>query len=188
MLQKTCSIVHLSNICLIFYGQKFRKILLIINFFFSVDDRHRLLENEDTSGSGYLTIPLSISRLFPSVLQHYDSLLTNESSLVSSIQLPPTDAIFVEKFGSPLPENVLNRNDIWYEYSPPETVLYVSVGKNEAHSFSIGETKTKDIVDYINVAKEKKCSFTVSYNIQVLLNANFLLEPSHQHLALFFSG
>ncbi|CAF3003206.1 unnamed protein product [Rotaria sp. Silwood2] len=131
-----------------------------------VDEHRRLLKNQDTSGSGYLTIPLSITRLFSSALKHYASLLEQEPYLVAEIELGPTDGIFVEKFGSPLPEAIRNRNDISYTFNPAEITLYVTVGRNKAYAFSLDGTKTKDIVDYIEVANEKKAAFIVKYNIQ----------------------
>ncbi|CAF3807508.1 unnamed protein product [Rotaria sordida] len=131
-----------------------------------VDEQRHLLKNQDTSGSGYLTIPLSITRLFPSALKHYASLLGSQSNLVAEIELGPTDGIFVEKFGSPLPETIRNRNDISYMYNPEEGTFYVTVGKNEAHEFPLDGTKTKDIVDYVEVANEKKAAFIVTFNIQ----------------------
>ncbi|CAF1293283.1 unnamed protein product [Rotaria sp. Silwood1] len=131
-----------------------------------VDEQRHLLENHDTSGSGYLTIPLSITRLFPSALKHYASLLEKESYIVAEIELGPTDGIFVEKFGSPLPEMIRNRNDISYTVNPEESTFYVTVGKNKAHEFPLDGTKTKDIVDYIEVANEKKAAFIVTYDIQ----------------------
>ncbi|CAF1302803.1 unnamed protein product [Rotaria sordida] len=108
-----------------------------------VDEQRHLLKNQDTSGSGYLTIPLSITRLFPSALKHYASLLGSQSNLVAEIELGPTDGIFVEKFGSPLPETIRNRNDISYMYNPEEGTFYVTV-----------------------VANEKKAAFIVTFNIQ----------------------
>ncbi|CAF1277809.1 unnamed protein product [Rotaria sordida] len=108
-----------------------------------VDEQRHLLKNQDTSGSGYLTIPLSITRLFPSALKHYASLLGSQSNLVAEIELGPTDGIFVEKFGSPLPETIRNRNDISYMYNPEEGTFYVTV-----------------------VSNEKKAAFIVTFNIQ----------------------
>ncbi|CAF1309711.1 unnamed protein product [Rotaria sordida] len=108
-----------------------------------VDEQRHLLKNQDTSGSGYLTVPLSITRLFPSALKHYASLLESQSNLVAEIELGPTDSIFVEKFGSPLPETIRNRNDISYMYNPEEGTFYVTV-----------------------VSNEKKAAFIVTFNIQ----------------------
>jgi hypothetical protein len=140
---------------------------LSLNIIFSVTSQRLLRKNRDTSDSGYLTIPLSITRLFPSALKHYGPLLEAESDLVSSIELAPTDEIFTEKFGSPLPEIIRNRNDVSFLYNPMEEAFFVTVNGVDSDGFSITETKTEDIVEYINVANEKKAAFIVNYDINV---------------------
>ncbi|CAF2895616.1 unnamed protein product [Rotaria sp. Silwood2] len=127
--------------------------------------QRRLRKNRDTSGSGYLTIPLSITRLFPSALTHYGSLLEAEPDLVAIIELSSTDGIFVEKFGSPLPETIRNRNDILYLVNPMENMLYVSINGNDSGGFPIDETTTEQIVEYINLANEKKAAFLIKCEI-----------------------
>ncbi|CAF1528278.1 unnamed protein product [Rotaria sp. Silwood1] len=133
--------------------------------FFSVTAQRRLRKNRDTSGSGYLTIPLSITRLFPSALTHYGSLLEAEPDLVAIIELAPTDGIFAEKFGSSLPEAIRNRNDILYLVNPMENTLYVSINGNDSGGFPIDETTTEQIIEYINLANEKKAAFFIKCEI-----------------------
>ncbi len=124
-----------------------------------------------------MTIPLSITRLFPSALEHYGPLLETESDLISSIELAPTDGIFTEKFGSPLPEIIRNRNDISFSYNTMEESFFVTVNGVESDGFSMTETKTEDIVEYINCANDKKVSFIVKYDIKV---RSFLFDLSFQ--------
>jgi hypothetical protein len=114
-----------------------------------------------------LTIPISITRLFPSALKHYSSVLETESDLISSIELAPTDGIFAEKFGSPLPETICNRNDISFIYNPMEEAFYVTVNGVDSDGFSITETKTDDIIEYISSANDKKAAFIVNYDVNV---------------------
>ncbi|CAM4940219.1 unnamed protein product [Rotaria socialis] len=93
-----------------------------------------------------------MTRRFPSTLKHYESLLEDQPYSILSIELAPTDGVFVEKFRSPLPQIISNRKDMLYMYSPVEMTFYIKVGNNEAQEFSINETKTQDIVDYVEVA------------------------------------
>jgi hypothetical protein len=134
---------------------------------FSVTNSRLLRKNRDTSDSGYLTIPLSITRLFPSALEHYGQVLEAESDLISAIELSPKDGIFAEKFGSPLPETICNRNDISFVYNPMEEAFYVTVNGVDSDGFSITETKIEDIVEYINSANDKKAAFIVEYDVKV---------------------
>ncbi|CAF3425834.1 unnamed protein product, partial [Rotaria socialis] len=92
-----------------------------------------------------------MTRRFPSTLKHYESLLEDQPYSILSIELAPTDGVFVEKFRSPLPQIISNRKDMLYMYSPVEMTFYIKVGNNEAQEFSINETKTQDIVDYVEV-------------------------------------
>jgi hypothetical protein len=135
--------------------------------FFSVTAQRLLRKNRDTSGSGYLTIPLSITRLFPSALKHYGPLLESDYDLVSAIEIGPTDGIFVEKFGSPLPETICIRKDISFLINPMENSFFVTINGVDSDGFSIDETKTEDIVGYINSANDKKAAFIIDYDIQV---------------------
>jgi hypothetical protein len=110
-------------------------------------------------------------------LEHYGPLLETESDLISSIELAPTDGIFTEKFGSPLPEIIRNRNDISFSYNTMEESFFVTVNGVESDGFSMTETKTEDIVEYINCANDKKVSFIVKYDIKV---RSFLFDLSFQ--------
>ncbi|CAF2260230.1 unnamed protein product [Rotaria magnacalcarata] len=123
-----------------------------------VTGQRRLRKNRDTSGSGYLTIPLSITRLFPSALTHYGPFLEAEPDLVAIIELPPTDGIFAERFGSPLPETICNRNDIQFLVNPMDNMLFVSINGEDSDGFPIDGTKTEEIIVYIGIANEKKSS------------------------------
>ncbi|CAF3553808.1 unnamed protein product [Rotaria socialis] len=131
-----------------------------------VTGQHRLRKNRDTSGSGYLTIPLSITRLFPSALTHYGPLLEAEPDLVAIIELSPTDGIFAERFGSPLPETICNRNDIQFLVNPMEDMFYVSINGEDSDGFPIDGTKAEEIIAYIGIANEKKAAFLVKYEIK----------------------
>lgn len=134
---------------------------------FSVTAQLRLHKNRDTSGSGYLTIPLSITRLFPSALTHYGAFLEAEPDLVALIELSSTDGIFVEKFGSPLPETICKRTDILYIVNPMEDMFYVSINGEDSDGFSIDETKTEDIVQYLDTIHEKKAAFLLKYDVKL---------------------
>ncbi|CAF0846011.1 unnamed protein product [Didymodactylos carnosus] len=93
----------------------------------------KFLKNPDLSGSGYLTIPLSITRdLTTNTLETYKNVIEQLTELVIlPIELNPEDEFFSAKFnGSKIPKAYIKRNDIEYSYSPMEQQLTVQINKN----------------------------------------------------------
>ncbi|CAF4231992.1 unnamed protein product [Rotaria sp. Silwood2] len=93
-------------------------------------------------------------RLFPSALTNYDSLLEAEPDMVALIELTPTDEIFTDKFGCALSETIRNRNDIIFTVNSMENMLFTTRNGNDSDGFPTDETKTEEIVEYINSANE----------------------------------
>jgi hypothetical protein len=137
---------------------------------FFVTAEGTLLKNPDTSGSGYLTIPLSITSQFSDALDHFSAVLDGVGrDYVSSIELAPTDAFFAAHFSKkPLPASIQNRNDISYSYDPQEDVLYVTLASNprQPQHFSLDSAKTDDIIQFISAENQPKAKFTVKYNFE----------------------
>jgi hypothetical protein len=149
-------------------SKKFSHLQLLF-FFQSVTPEGTLLKNPDTSGSGYLTIPLSITSQFSNALDHFSAVLDGVgSSYVTTIELSPTDSFFAAHFSKPLPASIKNRNDITYSYDPMEEVLYVTLASNpnQSQQFPLNTTKTEDIIQWISTANEPKAKFTVQVNFE----------------------
>ena len=137
--------------------------------FSSVTNDGKLLKNPDTSGSGYLTIPLAITSQYPNALEYFSAVLDGVGrEYVSSIELAPADAFFATHFSKKaLPAVVQKRNDISYSFDPNEDVLYVSNASNPSQSqnFSL-TTKLNDIIEWISSGNETKGKLVVKYNFQ----------------------
>ena len=139
-------------------------------FFFSVTNDQTLLKNPDTSGSGYLTIPLSISEHFPDALNYFSNVLDKIGrNYVTSIELSPTDSFFTSNFSKKsFPTSILNRKDIHYSFDPNEEVLHVSFASNPERSkeFPLKTTKTDEILQWIDEENEIQTKFIVSFHFQ----------------------
>jgi len=137
---------------------------------FFVTPEGKLLKNPDKSGSGYLTIPLSITSQFTDALDHFSSVLDGVGcSYVSSIELAPTDSFFAAHFSKKsLPASIKNRNDISYSFDPNEDALYVTLtsNPNQYQDFPLSTTKTNDIIQWISSSNEPKAKFTIKYNFE----------------------
>jgi hypothetical protein len=149
-----------------------KNILLIYSFYFhiSVTPEQTLLKNPDTSGSGYLTIPLSITSQFTDAVNDYSAVLDAIGrNYVSSIELAPTDAFFASHFSKePLPASIIKRNDLSYSFDPNDEILYVTLSSNSSQSqhFPLDTTKMDDIVEWISSGNETKAKFTVKFNFE----------------------
>ena len=129
-----------------------------------------LLKNPDTSGSGYLTIPLSITRHFPDALSHFAVVLDKVGrDYVSSIELSPTDSFFASNFSkTALPTAIVNRAGINYSFDPNEEVLHVSFASDRQRSkeFPLQTTTTDEILQWIDSEHETQAKLVVSYDFQ----------------------
>jgi hypothetical protein len=144
----------------------------IYNYFLfhSVTSEGTLLKNPDTSGSGYLTIPLSITSQFSDALDHFSSVLNGVGlNYVTSIELPPTDSFFAAHFSKKsLPTSIKNRNDISYSFDPNEEVLYVTHASNpnQSQHFSLDTNKIDDIIQWISTGNEDKTKLIVKFSFE----------------------
>lgn len=129
-----------------------------------------LLKNPDTSGSGYLTIPLSITEHFPDTLNYFSVVLDKVGrNYVTSIELSPTDSFFTSNFSKkPLPTTIINRKDLKFSFDPNEEILYVSFASDPQRSkdFPLKTTATDEILRWIDAENETKGKLIVSYNFQ----------------------
>ncbi|CAF2170369.1 unnamed protein product [Rotaria magnacalcarata] len=129
-----------------------------------------LLKNPDTSGAGYLTIPLSITSLFPDAVNYFfPALNVIGRSYIASIELAPTDFFFISNFTKePLPTSIINRNNLSYSFDLNEEVLYVTrlSNSNETQHFPLQATKTSDIIQWILSLDETKTKINVKFNFE----------------------
>lgn len=139
-------------------------------FSFSVTPEKTLLINPDTSGAGYLTIPLSITSQFSDAVKYYSSVVNAVgSNYITSIELSPRDAFFASHFSKqPLPESICQRNDLAYSYDPNENTLYINSTKNPKiyQYFPLDTTKTSDLVDWASTTEEPRATWRVSYRAE----------------------
>lgn len=137
---------------------------------FSVTEEKTLLKNPDTSGSGYLTIPLSITGHFPDALNYFSVVLDQVGrNYVSSIELGPGDAFFASNFSkTALPAAIVNRKGVNYSFDPNDEVLHVSFvsDRDRSKEFPLKTTKTEEILRWIESENETQAKFTVSYDFQ----------------------
>ncbi|CAF1175280.1 unnamed protein product [Rotaria sordida] len=133
-----------------------------------VTNENTLLKNPDTSGAGYLTIPLSISSLFSDAVNYFSSVLNSIGrNNVTSIELAPTDLFFISNFSNePFPTSIIKRNDITYSFDPNDEILYVimSSNSNQYQYFPLNTTKMDDIIEWILIASEPKIKLNVTFN------------------------
>ena len=117
-----------------------------------------------------MTIPLSITLLFPDAVNHFSSVLNAIGhNYVTSIELTPADAFFGAHFSKePLPASIENRKDISYSFDPNEELLYVTVASNpeQTQYFPLDTAKMSDIIDWISVANEPKAKFNIKFNFE----------------------
>ncbi|CAF1283741.1 unnamed protein product [Rotaria sordida] len=136
---------------------------------FFVTSEGTLLKNPDTSGSGYLTIPLAITSQFSDAIDYFSSVLDSIGrNYVSSIELTSNDSFFVKKFSKELPKSIKNRTDISYSFDPNDEVLYVTIesNPNQSQQFQLETTKIEDIIQWISTSNETKTKFIVKYNFE----------------------
>ncbi|CAF0959835.1 unnamed protein product [Adineta ricciae] len=137
---------------------------------FFVTSEGTLLKNPDTSGSGYLTFPLSITSQFSDVLDSYSTVLDAVGrNNVSSIELLPTDAFFAAHFAKqPLPASIRNRTDIKYSFEPNDEILFVTLpnSPDECREFALNSAKLDDIIQYISNENESKGQLVVKFNFE----------------------
>ena len=129
-----------------------------------------LLKNPDTSGSGYLTIPLSITSQYPNAVDYFSAVLDGVGrSYVSSIELTPTDSFFASHFSKkPLPTSIEKRTDISFSFDPNDEILYLTFASNpkESKDFALNNTTTEDIIQWISSENESKNQLIVKFNFQ----------------------
>lgn len=141
----------------------------ILLFCCSVTSEGTLLRNPDTSGSGYLTIPFSISSMYSDVIDHFLPVLDQIGrQYVSSIEIAPTDSFFMKNFSKELPTSIKNRTNITYSFNPYEEILCVTSASNpnQSQDFSVGNSTIDDIIQYISTMNETKTSFIVKFNFE----------------------
>lgn len=128
------------------------------------------MKNPDKSGSGYLTIPLSITSQFSDALDHFSTVLDSIGrDYVTCVELVPTDSFFVKNFSQQeLPTSIKNRTDLSYSFDPTENNLYVTVESSPEQSqhFSLETSKADDIIQWISSTNEPKSELSVKYNFQ----------------------
>ncbi|CAF0866203.1 unnamed protein product [Rotaria sp. Silwood1] len=136
---------------------------------FFVTSEGTLLKNPDTSGSGYLTIPLSITSQFADAVDYFSSVLDSIGrNYVSSIELAPTDSFFKKQFSKALPPSIKNRTDLSYSLDPNDEVLYVTLSSkpNQSQNFQLATTKIEDIIQWISTSNETKVKFNVKFDFE----------------------
>ncbi len=90
-------------------------------YFVGGSDEHRVMvKNPDNSGSGYLTIPMVISKKFPNVLSHYSNVITKLDNQITDVEIPNEDVMINKLFK----ESEI-KNNAYFAYYPLENQLIV---------------------------------------------------------------
>jgi len=88
-----------------------------------VDDKKRLIKNPDNSGSGYVTIPVEVTRTVPDALSYFSKVIQKLDIYLNDIELSTTDATIRKLFKSPSP--ILDHGEFSYLPSTNElSVMY----------------------------------------------------------------
>lgn len=123
-----------------------------------------LIRNPDIDGSGYLTIPRSVTCCFENAIAHYSIPHTPDNNVEIVLVLNPDDGGLVKIFGKAFPET--------YEIQFISSVLDESVfitdtdpvtGIEHTGGFDI-ETPYAEIIEYINDRRKTRSSFMIWYN------------------------
>lgn len=95
------------------------------------------LKNSDDSGSGYLSIPLSVSRNFTDAIKHYQKVIKQLGVEFGDIELHVADETIKKKFTTP--SHLLEKARFYY--LPYDNSLVVEVG-NISRPFNITTSQT----------------------------------------------
>lgn len=102
-------------------------------------DAGDFIKNPDSSGSGYLTIPLAVTKNLPDSIKYYAKVIRKLGVELEDIELGHDDATIQAIFKQP--SDILAK--AIFAYSPLEKMLYVEVGRR-SQAFPVN-TKQTDI-------------------------------------------
>jgi hypothetical protein len=136
----------------------------------SVTAERTLLKNPDTSGSGYLTVPLVITCHLSDAVAFFSRVLDDIGrSYVASIELAPVDAFFPTHFCQQvLPTSITRRTDVSYSFDPNDDVLHVTLTSDVRRSrpFPLETTQFDELIQWISMDKESHGSWTVTFKFE----------------------
>lgn len=127
-----------------------------------VDSTKKLVPNPDYSGSGYLTIPLEISRLFPNAYEHYKNHITDQDTPSVALELLHNDGWIISTYGRAFPSE-WKEIILWYSWGEFER-LWIDFGNGRNHDFEKEDTIDK-ILAYFVGCLEKQASLLVQYKV-----------------------
>lgn len=122
---------------------------------------HQVVHNPDYSDSGYLSIPLDITKWLFDAYWYYKKIFLDKNQPRVSIDLKPDDQWIISKFGKALPESWKIR--LWYSWGEFEDIS-IKFNDNVEQSFGWNVTYNQ-LIECSNKANEPRSSFNVWYNI-----------------------
>jgi hypothetical protein len=72
---------------------------------FIIGPDYKPIMNPDLSGSGYLSIPLIVTKLFDNPITHYDQIIKDDDTSSISLVVLPNCSFIKEKYGRSFPED-----------------------------------------------------------------------------------
>ena len=91
-------------------------------YFVGGTSEHRVMvKNPDNSGSGYLTIPLVMSKKFSNVLSHYSDVIRELDNQITDVEISNEDVIIKKLF-----KDGEIKNNAYFSYYPLEKQLIVN--------------------------------------------------------------
>lgn len=145
--------------------------------FIGIDNK--VIKNPDYSCSGYLSIPLEITKWLFDAYWYYKKIFLNKEQPCVSIDLKPDDQWVINKFGKALPEEWKIR--LWYNWGEFEHIA-IEFTENDSDNRFFDMSVTYDqLMECYTKLKEKQFTFTIHYKINNTKDIKRLNEYKKQH-------
>lgn len=145
--------------------------------FVGVDNQ--VVRNPDYSGSGYLSIPLEITKWLFDAYWYYKKIFLDKNQPCVSIDLKSDDQWIISKFGKALPEEWKIR--LWYNWGEFEHIAIEFTENNCDNRCFDWNVTYYQLIECYNGLKEKQFKFTIHYKINTTNNIKKLGEYKKSH-------
>lgn len=123
-----------------------------------------LVRNPDYSGSGYLSIPIEITKHLGNTYEHYQEHLISSDTCSVALELRQDDGWILAKFGQAFPAE-LKQIILWYSWGKFDH-LWIDFGNGRDQEFGNHDEDFEEILNYYEDTKEVQSSFMAWYNIE----------------------
>jgi hypothetical protein len=126
-----------------------------------VGRRKQLINNPDYACSGYLSIPLEITKYYKNGYGHYKNIALDKERPCVSIDLRGKDPWIIQKYGEAMPSEW--KITVWHNWGELGDI-YIEFNKDTTESFNL-DTPLNDIKIYASKLTEHRLTFYAWYNI-----------------------